>query len=524
MTFSQRLKRLSFSSLLFAGLIAVTTTTQAIADTPQAKPTAQLDSSIVTISSHGYAQVDATYKFHLNKGANSVVLDKLPSQLVTSSVKTDRFNGDVLLGPISYREANLNAEAIEAALLNKEVTLVVPGARADQPQEITGKLLSFDGSTAVIKDKDDYVRKVPSVQGWKCKPLPTGLNNTPSLTVTLDTEEAGDYIGIIRFRTRGVGYSTSHTWEYNEKAGTIDWATDVLVKNQSGATLSNVELNVAAGDTGADEADMAGDMNIAAAAPAALEAAPGGGANFRVASVNQAEVEDLAGIQIFSVPGKATLVKGVEQLIPFYRSTGSIPVKRENRIHSTAWYARGGSGDAKVATILTFTNNKKSGLGLPIPRGPVSVQARNQRGTLMTVGGTNVSDVALEQEVASEIGSDWNLKAKHKVADYSTSKPVVVTAPEGNPTVTAEGKPIRYLEVIHTWNLVTEVKNGKDRDVDVVVEEFANNIYQLQNGNHGFKFVRAGLWEAKISVPAGKSTEIHYTVKRTEIIRRVVNQ
>lgn len=493
------------------------------ADTaPQAASTAKLQSSIVTISSRGYAQVDGTYAFHLNKGVNTLVLDQLPSQVVTSSVKTDRFTGEVTLGPISYNAANLNAAAIEAELLNKEVTLIVPGPRADQPIEVTGKLLSFDGSTAVIEDKDEYVRKVPSVQGWKCKPLPAGLNNTPSLTVTLDAAEAGDFVGIIRFRTRGVGYSTSHMWTYDEKASVIEWATDVLVKNKSGAAFANVELNVAAGDTGNDQADM---VNERESAPRSLMMrAPGGGgpAPQAPARVNNVETEDLAGIQIFSVPGKANIEKGEQQLIPFYRSAGKIPVIRVNRLASSGWYVNGSRiSEEKVLTILTFTNSKKDGLGLPIPRGPVSVQARNQRGTLMTVGGTNITDVALQQEVSSQIGSDWNLKATRKLVDYSVTKPVVVY-PEGAATKNEDDKPIRYLETTETWNLSTVVKNGKDRDVEVVVEEYASDEYKLQPGNHGFTKATEGTYERKVIVPAGKSIELRYTVKHTSITSQII--
>jgi hypothetical protein len=499
---------------------------------PTAAPSANVETAIMTITPRGYAQVDAYYNFKLNKGLNRLVLDRLPKRILNSSIGTDKFSGPITLGPVTYRDANLSSRAIEAQLINKPVTLIVSAARAtDAPKEVAGTLLSLEGDTAVLRDGNGLITKVPGVQGWKCNALPDGLNNTPSLTIELDAKEAGEYKGVIRYRAVGFKYTVTHAWEYDEKASTIRWTSDVHVVNNSGGEFKQVELSFAAGDTGADQADMA---NEAANAPRArgmmLNAAPPapGGAPMQDAAIHEATVEDLSGVQVFTLPSKVTMQNAEMQKVPFFRSPATVPVDRENRLDlSYGWYSQSNQKQTlqnqKISTVFKFINSKKNGIGLPIPHGKVVVEARDSRGRLKGIGGTNLTDTAIDEKGSYVIGSDWNLKGTRKIVNFKQTRPARIATPEGYDATTSDGNDIYYYETITTWDLATEVSNGKDHAVSVIVEEDASNSNVLQ-GNHGFKQVREGLYEQTINVPAGGKTEITYTVKRVDIGSRVIKK
>src|SRR6185437_14005291 len=94
----------STGAILFAGTVANAQVYQKVgsekelrkllqdsASTPVQSPTAKLKSAKVTISPRGYAQIEALYDLNLLKGENKITLDRLPTQIVTSSIDTDRF-------------------------------------------------------------------------------------------------------------------------------------------------------------------------------------------------------------------------------------------------------------------------------------------------------------------------------------------------------------------------------------------------------------------------------------------------
>src|SRR5262249_11259914 len=101
----------------------------------------------ITIYASGRALVQGCYALRLAEGKNTFALEGMPAQFVPSSLYADQFEGpgEVTMGPITYRAANLNTANQLARSLNRVVTVVHGGNLPKEQDEVTGILLSYQG-------------------------------------------------------------------------------------------------------------------------------------------------------------------------------------------------------------------------------------------------------------------------------------------------------------------------------------------------------------------------------------------
>jgi hypothetical protein len=78
--------------------------------------------------------------------------------------------------------------------------------------------------------------------------VPQNLRPRPTLSVTLDAEGAGRRETTLSYLTSGLAWKADYVARFDEKAGKLDLTGWVTITNNSGATFSNAQTRVVAGD------------------------------------------------------------------------------------------------------------------------------------------------------------------------------------------------------------------------------------------------------------------------------------
>lgn len=78
--------------------------------------------------------------------------------------------------------------------------------------------------------------------------VPQNLRPRPTLSVTLDAEGAGRRETTLSYLTSGLTWKADYVARFDEKAGKLDLTGWVTITNNSGATFSNAQTRVVAGD------------------------------------------------------------------------------------------------------------------------------------------------------------------------------------------------------------------------------------------------------------------------------------
>ncbi|WP_292033522.1 MULTISPECIES: DUF4139 domain-containing protein [unclassified Brevundimonas] len=78
--------------------------------------------------------------------------------------------------------------------------------------------------------------------------VPANLRPRPTLSVTLDAEGAGRRETTLSYLTAGLAWKADYVARFDEKAGKLDLTGWITITNNSGATFSNAQTRVVAGD------------------------------------------------------------------------------------------------------------------------------------------------------------------------------------------------------------------------------------------------------------------------------------
>lgn len=110
-------------------------------------------------------------------------LEGMPTHFQQESLYADEFAGpgEVTIGPINYRAANLSAGNQLAKSMNQQVTVIYGGILPEEQARIKGTLLALHGNTALLRLSDGKIQDVRNVQGFIYSGLVAGLANTPAL-------------------------------------------------------------------------------------------------------------------------------------------------------------------------------------------------------------------------------------------------------------------------------------------------------------------------------------------------------
>lgn len=379
-----------------------------------AKPADKVD---LTVYGQSYTQVQESRTVNLKAGKNRIQLNGVAQRYRQDSLRIIEARGPSKLAyqGANYQPANLTTEKLLSLSIGNKIT-----ARrwtTEGLQAVTGTLQSVNGNALVLTV--DGKTELVSAGDVTLLTTPEGLSNTASLVVDVTVTADGAYTLDFIYDTEGITWSAKHSLVYEDVTQLVkSWETSVFLVNESGTNFRNATLRLLSGKVAADDAP--GGMYRAERAMSSMPASAG-----------DAAVENVGDQKVYEIPGTVDLGSGQSRQIPLFTGI-DVPVKQAYVV-STATSRYGYTIDRKqdAQIRLSVENCEKHHLGKPLPAGGVKVYQFNAAGKLQLVGGTQLTDKAVDEVFDLNIGTSsdvkWELKlidAQDVAADPSNAAPV----------------------------------------------------------------------------------------------------
>jgi hypothetical protein len=368
---------------------------------PSAKPDAvaeaeQGEGVSLTIYNEDFVVVKDRRVMDLRRGRSTIHIRDVAATIVPESVQFSALRRpDVArVAEQNYEFDLVSADKLLDKYIDRDIGLV-----ARDGEVIQGKLLSFDDNQLVLRTRDgiDMVPRVGNVKDVRFSSLPGGLLTRPTLVWKLDARASGKELVKVAYRADKMTWRVDYRAQVNEAGNRLRLAGWVTVTNNTGTAFKDAQVKL-----------MAGDVHVVRTQQPPTSTPGTGGA--RPYTVVKAVTEkSFAEYHLYEL-GRKTAVRDHETKQVELLNVADIPVTR-------GYEYRGQADGSKVAVVLEFKNSKKaaSGLGVPLPKGPIRVFQRDQDGELEFAGTDNLDHTPKDEPVRIRLGSAFDLAGEYKV-------------------------------------------------------------------------------------------------------------
>jgi hypothetical protein len=490
---------------LIAALIAICAlleTNTSAAQTLKTSSAGDRTSVDLTIYNQNLSLIREERSLSLPKGTSRAILPDIPSTIDGTSL---HFLSLTDPNAVRVLEQNYQYDLVHPSkLLEKYLGRTVEFVRTDpdtrKEYTVSGKLLAtgYSGQSLVGGMVAEINGKVEiSPAGRLVLPsLPEGLIIRPQLEWLVSNTKDGTHKAEISYLAGGLSWSADYVALLASDDAKIDLTGWVTITNSSGTSFNNAGLKLVAGDVNVVQ-DELGYMPRAAKTMAMEEAAP---PQFkqtelfeyklyslqRRTDINNDETKQIELISAKNVGAKKMFIyDGLADQWKYwrnnysYRSQGSF----------------GQQSNAKVGAYITFRNDDKSGLGLPMPKGKVRVYKRDQDGKEQFVGEDQIDHTPKDEELRLYLGNAFDIVGERAQKDFKT----VVSG--------------------HVVEETFEVKirNHKKEDVEVMVYEhpWRWNQWEVVNSSSTWEKVDQSTLRFPVKVKKDEEKVVRYVVRYT---------
>ncbi len=225
--------------------------------------------------------------------------------------------------------------------------------------------------------------------------VPENLRARPTLSITVDSQRAGQRDAAIRYLTGGLGWSADYVALFDEAKGSIDVQGWVTLSNSSGTTYRKADTLLVAGNP---------------------QGASGFGnrrGNIRSAGTETANRERLGDYYLYPV-GRTTIADRQTKQINFLDVQG-VPAMRAYE-YRVGWLASMNEPQS-ADTVVKFNSSKSGGLGDALPAGSVRFYQRDQRGSPQFIGENGIGHTPMGSALALKTGEAFDVKVKSTVVE-----------------------------------------------------------------------------------------------------------
>lgn len=406
---------------LAIGAVAVATLGIAVAQSGDAPPPKRPNATEVTVYNQGFALVKQTRRIPVPAGEGRVAIEDVAARIDPTSVSFVPRTGALRVLEQNYRYDLVGKDAILAKSVGGRVRFT--RTMGNEKDVLEGTLIS--SPTAIVNNGDgaqttyngvviklDNGRLVLDPTGEiEVLSLPEGLISKPTLEWTVQGDTAGEALVDLAYITQGASWSADYvlTLSPASRADLQGWVT---LNNQSGATFTDATLKLLAGDVNVERRRPAREAMMDMAATPMSKAAGGFQEESlfeyhlytldRPATIRDKETKQLSLLQGAGVPYKTKLV--VDSMMGFgnyYPSEGRV-----------------GEGEIKPLATVEFTNDKKSNLGMPLPKGRFRIYQRDASGSTQLLGESSIEHTPRDEKIVLNVGRSFDVVANRKRTNY----------------------------------------------------------------------------------------------------------
>jgi hypothetical protein len=450
----------------------------------------------VTVYNQGLSLIREERSVTLAKGVGFLVVPDIPSTIDGTSLHfrsvPDASNVRILEQNYQYDLVN-QAKLLEK-YVGREIEFVRLNESTKEEYTVKGRLLAagFGGRGGVVAEINGKIEIEPS--GRMVLPsLPEGLILKPRLRWMVDNAKAGGQKIELSYLAGGLSWDADYVALLNKSDDELDLTGWVTLTNNSGTAFRDAGLKLVAGDVNVVRESMARD------GMAAKEA---------IMSVNapQFQQTELFEYKMYALQRKTDLSPNETKQIELV--TGRDVAAKKTFVYDGVadqwryWWNNpsyrdqqsfGEGSNTKVGAYVTFKNDSKSGLGIPLPKGKVRVYKLDDDGKEQFVGEDRVDHTPKDEEVRLYLGNAFDIVGERAQVGFKSMADRKVTE-----------------ETIRI-----KVRNHKAVPVDVLVVEhpWRWSEWEITQKSAEFEKVDQSTIRFPVTIPKDGEATITYTVR-----------
>ena len=241
--------------------------------------------------------------------------------------------------------------------------------------------------------------------------VPQNLRPRPTLSVTLDAEGAGRRETTLSYLTSGLTWKADYVARFDEKAGKLDLTGWVTLTNNSGATFSNAQTRV-----------VAGDVNLIGNQGGYNPRQPVRSGGVRGNGTQSGGEGALADVYVYPLPEAVTVANNQTKQVGLIDAAGVPATKRYLRVingFSTAEQPIA----AEVGVIFA---NGSGAAARALPAGVIRVYVKDEAGEPRFIGESQVDHSPAGSEIVVTTGDAFDVTVQPRlVSSERVSKRLV---------------------------------------------------------------------------------------------------
>lgn len=278
--------------------------------------------------------------------------------------------------------------------VGQSVTLIRTNPRTGEESRETARVLANNGGTIIqVGDRIEVLDGFANTR-VAFGSLPPNLRARPTLSVTLESSQAGSRPATLNYLTDGFGWKADYVALFDEAAGKIDVQGWVTLTNNSGTTLHNAKTLLVAGSVGGG-----------ASRPVYRPRPPAGNSP----GTETAAREQIGDFYVYPISERTTIANAQQKQVSFLDVSGTPAAKAY--FYRNRWLGTLNEA-ASVDTVLRFSSSRESGLGDALPAGTVRVYMRDVRGAPQFIGESNIGHTPMGSRLALKTGEAFDVKVQ----------------------------------------------------------------------------------------------------------------
>ena len=440
----------------------------------------------------GFGVVKQIREINLKTGQNEVPFTDVAQFLDPTTVNfMDLTDPRTRVLEQSFKFDLVSTSKLLERYLDKSITVSLNNGNGPSHQ---GTLLSSTQGKLVLKT-DLGIKILPSDDAQiQLGDLPGGFLTKPTLLWLLDAKRDGKHRIRTTYQTGGLTWRSDYNLVLNKDDTLADMTAWVTLLNLSGMSYPDTSLKLVAGDVQRIQPKIAPpptrryQMDAMAAESSSFE--------------EKAFFE----YHLYTLPRKTSIPANTTHQLTLFPAVQGMAVEKE-LVYSPSGSMRTGrnpytdpnffpGGNDKIGVFISFKNDKKNKLGVPLPKGRIRTYKEDPAdGTLEFIGEDLIDHTARNETVRIKLGNAFDVVGERTKINFTMDK--------GRKTMTESFK--------------IEIRNQKDQAQQVTVQErlYRWNTWKISERNLPFEKINADTIEWKVDVPSEGSKTIEYTVVYT---------
>ena len=417
----------------------------------------------VTVYSRDLAFVREPRTLELAGARDTVRLADVPERIDFSSVRLAPSGARVLRLAYRFDVASGDAALEHAKGSRVRITL-------HENRIVEGVLAAVDGAWLVVLQDDGSAHTIARAMIEDVRLTAVGeLALRPSIEAVVQAERRGRLDAELSYLTGGLSWNAEHTLVRSGETRAT-WSSDVTIENGTGRDFVDADVKL-----------IAGDLNRATPPPMPMMARATVAMEMSAQKTADFAEESFSEYHLYTLGRPATLRD---------RESQKLSMIEPHALDVAPRYLYRGGDSRGVRAQLEFTNDERSGLGLPLPGGRVRIYDRDPAGDLQLVGETTIRHTPAGEKVTLEVGAAFDLAAERREV---SSK--------------------RISDREREYSVEIQLRNRKKSNVTVTVEEGLPGDFEILQPSMAFTRKDANTIQFQVPVAAGKEATVRYTAR-----------